>query len=185
MAELISDIDAAVVRANLERVRVRAGAGVRVLIATKYVADEDLATLAEAGVDLVFHLWGADALVEAGVALDDQSEHLVLVGLANVALADVAAAPGGVLPGGRVLALPGGPAVVVLGPGGTDPDGTGRVACRLSLADPGDRPADASAVLTELDRISGAMAADAPREGAGKQHGPATTAASSLPVVLA
>jgi hypothetical protein len=53
MAELIRDIDAAVVRANLERVLERAGEGVRVLIATKYVADEDLTTLAEAGVDLV------------------------------------------------------------------------------------------------------------------------------------
>jgi uncharacterized pyridoxal phosphate-containing UPF0001 family protein len=53
VAELITDIDAAVVRANLELVREHAGAGVSVLVATKYVPDDELATLAEAGVDLV------------------------------------------------------------------------------------------------------------------------------------
>ena len=53
MAELIQGIEAAVVRANLERVRERAGQGVRILVATKYVPDDELATLAEAGVDLV------------------------------------------------------------------------------------------------------------------------------------
>ncbi|HET9612132.1 MAG TPA: AlkA N-terminal domain-containing protein [Acidimicrobiales bacterium] len=101
----------------------------------------------------------------------------------------------------RVLALPGGPAVVELGPGGTarageepggtDPSGqeaggtdpgsarpageepsgtdhgtTGWVACRLSLADPGDRPAAVAACrrLLDLDTdpapIDGALGAD-------------------------
>jgi len=53
MPELIQDIDAAVVRANLDSVRERAGASVRILVATKYVPDEAMETLAEAGVDLV------------------------------------------------------------------------------------------------------------------------------------
>jgi PLP dependent protein len=53
MAELITDIDPAVVRENLERVRERAGEGVRILVATKYVPDDQLPALAEAGVDLV------------------------------------------------------------------------------------------------------------------------------------
>jgi PLP dependent protein len=52
-ADLIAHIRPDVVRANLERVRDRAGEGVRILVATKYVPDEELATLAEAGVDLV------------------------------------------------------------------------------------------------------------------------------------
>ncbi len=53
MAELITDIDPGVVRENLERVRERAGQGVRILVATKYVPDDQLPALAEAGVDLV------------------------------------------------------------------------------------------------------------------------------------
>jgi PLP dependent protein len=53
MAELITDIDPDVVRENLERVRERAGEGVRILVATKYVPDDQLPALAEAGVDLV------------------------------------------------------------------------------------------------------------------------------------
>jgi pyridoxal phosphate enzyme (YggS family) len=53
VAELIPDIDAAVVRANLERVREHAGEDVGVLVATKYVPDDALPALAEAGVDLV------------------------------------------------------------------------------------------------------------------------------------
>ena len=53
MADLIRGIGPGVVRRNLERVRERAGEGVRILVATKYVADEELTTLAAAGVDLV------------------------------------------------------------------------------------------------------------------------------------
>jgi len=51
--ELIEDIDPAVVRSNLEAVRAEAGDSVRVLLATKYVADAGFPALAEAGVDLV------------------------------------------------------------------------------------------------------------------------------------
>lgn len=46
----------------------------------------------------------------------------------------------------RVLDLPGGPSVVELGPGGAD-----WVACRLSLADPGDRSAAVAACRRLLD----------------------------------
>jgi len=46
-------LSAEAVRANLERVRGEVGPGVRVLVATKYVAVEDMGVLAEAGVDLV------------------------------------------------------------------------------------------------------------------------------------
>lgn len=53
MAELIRDLDPARIRANLQRVRQRAGEGVEVLAATKYVALEEMGALAEAGVDLV------------------------------------------------------------------------------------------------------------------------------------
>ena len=53
MPGLIRGIDAAVVRANLERVRERAGPGVEILAATKYVPLEEMGTLAEAGVELV------------------------------------------------------------------------------------------------------------------------------------
>lgn len=53
VAELIRDIDPGGVRARLAEVRDVAGEGVRVLVATKYVPDDDLETLAEAGVDLV------------------------------------------------------------------------------------------------------------------------------------
>jgi PLP dependent protein len=53
MVEPIRDIDPAVVRANLERVRERAGEGVEILAATKYVPIEEMGTLAEAGVELV------------------------------------------------------------------------------------------------------------------------------------
>jgi pyridoxal phosphate enzyme (YggS family) len=51
--DLRVDISPDVVRANLARVRDRVGEGVRVLVATKYVQDSQLAMLAEAGVDLV------------------------------------------------------------------------------------------------------------------------------------
>jgi PLP dependent protein len=46
-------IEAERVRANLERVRERAGAGVEILAATKYVPPDEMGALAEAGVTLV------------------------------------------------------------------------------------------------------------------------------------
>jgi PLP dependent protein len=52
MAELIHGIEAARVAANLERVRERAGEGVEILVATKYVSLEEMGTLAEAGATL-------------------------------------------------------------------------------------------------------------------------------------
>jgi uncharacterized pyridoxal phosphate-containing UPF0001 family protein len=53
MAELIRDLDPDRIRANLQRVRGRAGERVEVLAATKYVAVEEMGALAEAGVELV------------------------------------------------------------------------------------------------------------------------------------
>jgi uncharacterized pyridoxal phosphate-containing UPF0001 family protein len=53
VAELIHDIDAARVAANLEEVRAVAGDGVELLVATKYVPLEEMGKLAEAGVRLV------------------------------------------------------------------------------------------------------------------------------------
>jgi uncharacterized pyridoxal phosphate-containing UPF0001 family protein len=53
MAELIHGIDPVVVRANLERVRERAGDDVEILVACKYVPLEEMGALAEAGVTLV------------------------------------------------------------------------------------------------------------------------------------
>jgi uncharacterized pyridoxal phosphate-containing UPF0001 family protein len=53
MVEPIRGIEAATVSANLERVRERAGEGVEILAATKYVPLEEMGTLAEAGVSLV------------------------------------------------------------------------------------------------------------------------------------
>lgn len=53
MAELIHDIDAAKVAANLEEVRAAAGDQVELLVATKYVPLEEMGKLAEAGVRLV------------------------------------------------------------------------------------------------------------------------------------
>jgi len=53
MAELIHDIDAAKVAANLEEVRVVTGDRVELLVATKYVPLEEMGKLAEAGVRLV------------------------------------------------------------------------------------------------------------------------------------
>ena len=53
MAELIHDIDAAKVAANLEEVRAVAGDRVELLVATKYVPLEEMGKLAEAGVRLV------------------------------------------------------------------------------------------------------------------------------------
>ncbi len=53
MAELIHDIDAAKLAANLAEVRSLAGAEVELLVATKYVPLEEMGKLAEAGVQLV------------------------------------------------------------------------------------------------------------------------------------
>jgi len=53
MVELITDLDPAKVRANLERIHERTGDGVEVLAATKYVPLEGMEALAEAGVKLV------------------------------------------------------------------------------------------------------------------------------------
>jgi len=53
VAELIHDIDAARVAANLERVREVSGEGVEILVACKYVPLEEMGALAEAGVSLV------------------------------------------------------------------------------------------------------------------------------------
>ncbi len=53
MAELIHNIDAARVAANLKEVRAVAGEGVELLVATKYVPLEEMGKLAGAGVRLV------------------------------------------------------------------------------------------------------------------------------------
>ena len=53
MAQLITGLDAGRVRENLARVREELPDGVEVLAAVKYVPLEELATLAEAGVELV------------------------------------------------------------------------------------------------------------------------------------
>jgi pyridoxal phosphate enzyme (YggS family) len=53
VVELIEDLRAERVRANLERIQAEVGAGVRILAATKYVADEHLPILHEGGVRLV------------------------------------------------------------------------------------------------------------------------------------
>ena len=53
MPELITDIDPDRVRERLAEVRSEAGEGTRILVATKYVPDEELPALADAGVDLV------------------------------------------------------------------------------------------------------------------------------------
>lgn len=51
--ELITGIDADSVRSRLDEVRESAGDEVRILVATKYVPDDELEVLAEAGVELV------------------------------------------------------------------------------------------------------------------------------------
>ena len=53
MPELITNIDPELVRDRLAEVRSEAGERVRVLVATKYVPDDELPAIAEAGVDLV------------------------------------------------------------------------------------------------------------------------------------
>jgi len=53
MPGLIHGLDPAKIAANLARVRERAGDGVEILAATKYVPVEEMGALAEAGVELV------------------------------------------------------------------------------------------------------------------------------------
>jgi PLP dependent protein len=53
LPELIRGIDPDQVRERLDEVREAAGGKARVLVATKYLPDEELSALAEAGVDLV------------------------------------------------------------------------------------------------------------------------------------
>ena len=53
MVEPIRDLDPARIAQNLAEVRGKAGAGVEVLVATKYVPLEEMGALAEAGVELV------------------------------------------------------------------------------------------------------------------------------------
>jgi uncharacterized pyridoxal phosphate-containing UPF0001 family protein len=53
MVEAVTNLDPALIRSNLERIREQAGAEVEILAATKYVRAEDMGALAEAGVTLV------------------------------------------------------------------------------------------------------------------------------------
>jgi uncharacterized pyridoxal phosphate-containing UPF0001 family protein len=53
MPGLIHGLDPAKIAANLERVREQAGEGVEILAATKYVPQEEMGALAEAGIELV------------------------------------------------------------------------------------------------------------------------------------
>jgi PLP dependent protein len=53
MAGLIHGLDPAKIAANLEQARALAGEGVEILAATKYVPEEEMGALAEAGVTLV------------------------------------------------------------------------------------------------------------------------------------
>jgi PLP dependent protein len=53
MVEPFTNLDPSVIRANLDRVRDKAGPEVEILAATKYVLDDEMGTLAEAGVTLV------------------------------------------------------------------------------------------------------------------------------------
>lgn len=53
MVEPFTDLDPARIRANLERVRERAGEDVEILAATKYVPIGEMGALAEAGITLV------------------------------------------------------------------------------------------------------------------------------------
>ncbi|MDP9227962.1 MAG: YggS family pyridoxal phosphate enzyme [Actinomycetota bacterium] len=53
MVEELTNLDPERIRANLERVRERAGEGVEVLAATKYVPSDEMGALAEAGVTIV------------------------------------------------------------------------------------------------------------------------------------
>lgn len=71
MAELITDLDAAVIRRNLDEIRAQVGPGVQILAAIKYVATADLGVLAEAGVTLVGEN-RAQALQEKHAAYGDR-----------------------------------------------------------------------------------------------------------------
>jgi PLP dependent protein len=53
VVEPVHGLDPGRVAANLERARARAGEGVEILVATKYVPTEEMGALAEAGVTLV------------------------------------------------------------------------------------------------------------------------------------
>jgi PLP dependent protein len=53
VVEPVTDLDAARVRTNLERIRDVAGSDVEILAATKYVRNDDMGALAEAGITLV------------------------------------------------------------------------------------------------------------------------------------
>jgi PLP dependent protein len=53
MVEPVTGLDPARVRSNLDRVREKAGEGVEILAATKYVPVDEMGALAEAGVTLV------------------------------------------------------------------------------------------------------------------------------------
>jgi PLP dependent protein len=53
MVEPVTDLDAARVRTNLEQIREQTGPEVEILAATKYVRDEDMGALADAGIELI------------------------------------------------------------------------------------------------------------------------------------
>ena len=66
MAELITGLDAARVRANLERIRSELREGVEILAAVKYVPLEELGALAEAGITLAGENRAQDLEAKAG-----------------------------------------------------------------------------------------------------------------------
>ena len=53
MVEPVTDVDVKRIRANLARIRERAGPDVEILAATKYIRTEDMGALAEGGVEVV------------------------------------------------------------------------------------------------------------------------------------
>jgi uncharacterized pyridoxal phosphate-containing UPF0001 family protein len=53
MVEPVTNLDSGRVRANLERIRGQAGPDVEILAATKYIRNEDMGALADAGITLV------------------------------------------------------------------------------------------------------------------------------------
>jgi len=53
MVEPVTDLDPGRVGANLERIRERIGPDVEILAATKYIREQDMGALADAGVELV------------------------------------------------------------------------------------------------------------------------------------
>ncbi len=66
MAELITGLDAARVRANLDRIRAELPGTVEILAAVKYVPLEEIGTLAEAGITLVGENRAQDLEAKAG-----------------------------------------------------------------------------------------------------------------------